>query len=115
MQRYEDLRDFVFFLKSKLKNSKLQIQKIVSTSRYICIESYSSLYKNLILCMGRGHSYESLGHIDKMPPPFLRKKDIFLELLRANLINTYLVDIKIHDRHRIFCFQFQKFKKPLIM
>jgi predicted ribosome quality control (RQC) complex YloA/Tae2 family protein len=82
-----------------------QIQKIFSTSRYIC---FGVRYpgRNAFLYVGRGGGYEGFWFSEAPPPSSLRKRDFFLEHLRGSLDGRLLKNIRIDLNDRIVVFDF---------
>ena len=83
------------------------IQKIYSTSFYICI-ALRAQGKTWYLYFGRGHGKEGVWIGEKKPESFLRKRDRFLEYLRKHVGGSQLKRITCDSKDRIFCIEFFK-------
>ena len=81
-------------------SGKRQVQKIYSTSRYVCfvLRIHS---KTIYLYLGRGKGYEGIWVSEIAPKSFLRKKDKLLELIRKNCKNFSIQKINIDTKDRL--------------
>lgn len=99
-----------------LLDGKRQIQKIYSTSRFLCFV-IRCFQKNLYLYLGRGKNFEGIWQGTNPPESDIRSKDKFLELLRKYVRNKSLslVDLDKKDRIVKFIFDDGKSKGEFIL
>ncbi len=93
-------------INNEIKESAF-IQKIYSTSYYICLTVRLPGITRYIY-IGRGGGYEGLWIGNKKPNSFLRKRDKFLEFLRKHLSSCSLDHFEIDLKDRILTLHYQK-------
>lgn len=87
-----------------------QIQKIYSSSFFICIQARVPGETKYIY-LGRGHGYEGFWLGKKQIPSILRKRDQFLEYIRRYLSGSVLNRIEIDKKDRIIKITYRRFGK----
>jgi predicted ribosome quality control (RQC) complex YloA/Tae2 family protein len=85
------------------------IQKIYSTSRYLCLQVRVER-KNICLYIGRGGGFEGLWLGESIPVSFLRKRDRWLEWCRSHLSSALLLGISMDSIDRGISLQIQNAK-----
>jgi predicted ribosome quality control (RQC) complex YloA/Tae2 family protein len=90
-----------------LLSGKRQVQRIYSTSRYICF-SIRVTQQTLHIYLGRGKGHEGIWLGEKPPVVPLRKIDKFLEILRRYVRNSNLMKVEIDSKDRIISFKIRK-------
>lgn len=83
------------------------IQKIFSTSRYLCFQVRVP-GKNISIYIGRGGGCEGVWLGDAIPSSFLRKRDRWLEWCRKNFSSSLLLNVKIDPIDRGIVIETQK-------
>lgn len=96
----DEAKEQVNFSKNN-KNSLGQIQKIYSTTKFICF-STRGLGSSAYIYFGRGGSSIGFWVLDKLPPPGIRVRDRFLEYLRKHLLDGHLQDIYFDNENNFF-------------
>ena len=90
-----------------VKEGNTYIQKIYSTSRYICI-SLRSMGATRFLYFGRGNGYEGIWLSELRPESFLRKQDAFLEYIRKMLGGAIFDGIEVDEKDRVLSIKYLK-------
>jgi hypothetical protein len=83
------------------------IQKIFSTSRYLCFQVRVP-GKNISIYLGRGGGCEGVWLGAAVPSSFLRKRDRWLEWCRKNFSSSLMLNIKMDPLDRGVVFETQK-------
>jgi predicted ribosome quality control (RQC) complex YloA/Tae2 family protein len=83
------------------------IQKIFSTSRYLCFQVRVP-GKNISIYLGRGGGCEGLWLGDAIPSSFLRKRDRWLEWCRKNFSSSLILNVRMDSLDRGIVFETQK-------
>lgn len=94
---------------NELQDGTVFIQKIYSTSHFLCL-SLRSVGKTQYLYIGRGGGYEGIWVADEKPISFLRKRDAFLEYLRKFLSATQFLELTMDTEDRIFTLKYNKWR-----
>lgn len=106
IQSYNQLQSQIKLV-NEISDDPIFIQKIYSTSFYICL-SLRARGKTWYLYIGRGHGKEGIWLDDKKPESFLRKRDRFLEYFRKHLGASQFKSIEIDPLDRIFAVEYYK-------
>lgn len=104
--RYSQIQQQVEMISQALSRPG-HIQKIYSTSRYICFQVRVS-GKNISIYLGRGGGCEGVWLGEIIPPSFLRKRDRWLEWCRKNFSSSLLLSIKMDPLDRGILLETQK-------
>lgn len=110
IQTYNDILQEIQNFNEIFKDQVGQIQKIYSSSQYICIQTRFP-GKNGYLFLGRGHGFEGFWLGEKQIDSFLRKRDRFLEYLRKYLSGSVLIGVKIDEKDRALAISYRRFGK----
>lgn len=84
-----------------------QIQKIISTHQYICLQLRLP-GKTHYIYIGRGSGHEGIWDEEVRPPAPLRTRDRFLEYLRKHLSGHYLAGFQLDPCDRILTIPYGK-------
>lgn len=110
ISRYKEIQYQTNELKEILKSSGI-IQKIYTTSRYLCLR-IRFVGKTLSIFIGRGGGYEGIWISSISPESYLRKRDKWLDWCRSHLSSTTIYDIELDPIDRIVCLKMMKRGQP---
>ena len=99
IQSYSLICDNINLINKKL-NKKTQIQKIFSTSYFICF-CLRTVGESFNIYIGRGKGREGVWCSSIKPDPLLRIHDRLVQFLRKNLKNSFIDKIEIDSKDRI--------------
>lgn len=106
IQSYEQLQQQVNLVPFN-KNESTFIQKIYSSSYYLCL-SLRYQGKTNFLYIGRGAGHEGVWFSELRLESFLRKRDKFLEYIRKHLSSTSFAGLEMDRKDRIFKLKYHK-------
>lgn len=104
--RYSQIQQQVEMIAQTI-NRPGHIQKIFSTTRYLCFQVRVP-GKNISIYIGRGGGCEGVWLGDAIPSSFLRKRDRWLEWCRKNFSSSLLLNIKMDPIDRGIVLETQK-------
>lgn len=104
--RYSQIQQQVEMIAQTI-NRPGHIQKIFSTSRYLCFQVRVP-GKNISIYVGRGGGCEGVWLGESIPQSFLRKRDRWLEWCRKNFSSSLLLNIKMDPLDRGIVLETQK-------
>lgn len=104
--RYSQIQQQVQILNSALE-SPGHIQKIQSTSRYLCIQ-VRLRGRSIVIGIGRGNGFEGLWIDAQMPKTNIRIRDRWLEWVRKNLSSAVLISASMDVKDRIIQLRMKK-------
>ncbi len=109
-QTYLELADQVQDIQCSLHVSPAFIQKITTTTFFICF-SLRFPGKTLHLYQGRGGYYSGLWKGESSSPIHLRRQDRYKDFLRKRLLSAQLLSISLDPLDRIITYHYKKWGK----
>ncbi len=107
ISRHPQLRQQVGTLAELLASAPAHVQKIYSTSRYLCLQLRFPR-RTVNLYVGRGGGHEGLWLGGPVPPPALRVRDTWLEWCRKNLSGALLGGCELDPCDRAVALVFRR-------
>lgn len=106
LSRHSQIRQQVNEIAQQLSRPG-HIQKIFSTSRYLCFQVRLP-GKNVVIYLGRGGGCEGIWVGAEVPNSFLRKRDRWLEWCRKNFTSSLLLSVECDAQDRIVRLEVQR-------
>lgn len=106
LSRHSQIRQQVNEIAQQLSRPG-HIQKIFSTSRYLCFQVRLP-GKSIVIYLGRGGGCEGIWSGTEIPNSFLRKRDRWLEWCRKNFTSSLLLSVDCDAQDRIVRLEVQK-------